>query len=119
LLCVITPLILSNRLTISSHSILVRHSDTKPKVLTHLFFPVRCILYKSEEQPEGCVVNGPTEGDRMALERWIDYVNKSKVGENDTRADLFEFAATRGPHPDEITSVVWDNLVWDTRLTFR
>ena len=79
------------------------HAADPQGEVTHIFFPLRYIPYKSQRQlydpshPDYSAVHQPTEKDKANLERWINYVNGKLGGKYHIEKDKFEFAAMKNP----------------------
>ncbi|KAJ3930996.1 MAG: hypothetical protein NXY57DRAFT_975864 [Lentinula lateritia] len=76
-----------------------------PDDITHLFFPIRWLPYKSPRQlddpthPDYATTHGPNEKDKAKLDRWLTYIHESNGGKYCFSADMFEFTAIMDLHP--------------------
>ncbi|KAJ3889939.1 hypothetical protein GG344DRAFT_66668 [Lentinula edodes] len=76
-----------------------------PDDITHLFFPIRWLPYKSPRQlddpthPDYATTHGPNEKDKAKLDRWLTYIHDSNGGKYRFSADMFEFTAIMDLHP--------------------
>ncbi|KAJ3717789.1 hypothetical protein C8R42DRAFT_711532 [Lentinula raphanica] len=86
-----------------------RTSDPEEENVTHIFFPIRFIPFKSRRQlndpshPDYSIAHEPTEKDKAKLRRFLNYIHAHNGGEHRMDADLFEFAVMKDLHP----SVEW------------
>ncbi|KAJ4480985.1 hypothetical protein J3R30DRAFT_3700468 [Lentinula aciculospora] len=73
--------------------------------ITHIFFPIRWIPYKSEHQlndpshPDYAKSHEPTETDKAKLDRWLNYINENNGGEYRVNSNMFEFGTILDLHP--------------------
>ncbi|KAJ3717811.1 hypothetical protein EV361DRAFT_661681 [Lentinula raphanica] len=88
-----------------SPKIRFRALDPEVDKLTHIFFPIRFIPFKSNRQlndpthPDYPIAHEETEKDKAKLERWLNYIHTKYGGEHRMSADQFEFTVMKDLHP--------------------
>ena len=89
-----------------------RASDPREENITHIFFPVRWIPFKTKRQlndpahPDYDAVHKATEKDEAKLGRWLDCVDEMLEGKCRVERDKFEFSVMKELHP----MVEWRNV---------
>ncbi|KAJ3717813.1 hypothetical protein C8R42DRAFT_152939 [Lentinula raphanica] len=82
-----------------------RTSDREGTNITHIFFPIRFIPFKTRRQlndpthPEYVIAHEETEKDKRKLQSLLNYIHAHNGGEHRMNADLFEFAVMKDLHP--------------------
>ncbi|KAJ3755823.1 hypothetical protein EV360DRAFT_85549 [Lentinula raphanica] len=82
-----------------------RASDPEEENITHIFFPIRFIPFKSRRQlddpthPDYPTAHEETEKDKGKVERLLNYIHATNGGEHRISADVFEFAVMKDLHP--------------------
>ncbi|KAJ3974265.1 hypothetical protein EV361DRAFT_661715 [Lentinula raphanica] len=80
-------------------------SDPEEENITHIFFPIRFIPFKSRRQlndpthPDYPTAHEETEKDKGKVERLLNYIHATNGGEHRISADVFEFAVMKDLHP--------------------
>ncbi|KAJ3817005.1 hypothetical protein F5880DRAFT_134995 [Lentinula raphanica] len=88
-----------------SWTFIVRASDPEEENITHIFFPIRFIPFKSRRQlndpthPDYPTAHEETEKDKGKVERLLNYIHATNGGEHRISADVFEFAVMKDLHP--------------------
>jgi len=84
-----------------------RASEEEEDDISHIFFPIRWIPYKSPRQfddpthPDYAAAHESTEKDKAKLERWLSVVDAKVEGKDPIRRDMFEFTTMKDLHPSD------------------
>ncbi|KAJ3831857.1 hypothetical protein F5878DRAFT_713915 [Lentinula raphanica] len=97
--------LLPPKLAARAPNIRFRTSDREGTNITHIFFPIRFIPFKTRRQlndpthPEHVIAHEETEKDKRKLQSLFNYIHAHNGGEHRMNADLFEFAVMKDLHP--------------------
>ncbi|KAJ3974266.1 hypothetical protein EV361DRAFT_661721 [Lentinula raphanica] len=97
--------LLPPKLAARAPNIRFRTSDREGTNITHIFFPIRFIPFKTRRQlndpthPEHVIAHEETEKDKRKLQSLLNYIHAHNGGEHRMNADLFEFAVMKDLHP--------------------
>jgi len=89
---------------VASQAPKIRYRTLDGEIVTHVFFPLRWIPYKSRRQindpthPDYAAVHEPTDKDKARLENWLKVVNETLDGKCVDK-DKFEFSVMKDLHP--------------------
>ncbi|KAJ3803969.1 hypothetical protein F5876DRAFT_71009 [Lentinula aff. lateritia] len=96
----------AENLFLSLTTVLVLYlNPDSPDDITHLFFPIHWIPYKSSRQLDDpthtdyATTHGPNEKDKAKLDRWLTYIHENNGDKYRFSADIFEFTAIKDLHP--------------------
>jgi len=100
---------LPRKMSAKAPNVRFRTRGTKEEIITHIFFPLRWVPYKTRRQitdpahPDYAAVHEPTEKDKAKFENWLRVLNERLDGKYHIDKDKFEFSVMKDLHP----SVEW------------